>query len=120
MHVENPIYQNELFPRHFAAAKAVGLAPNPDFNDWSRDQEGYGDFQVSITARGRRADGFRQFLRPVLGRDNLTVATRAQVSRVAFETRDGQPTATGVELQAVQVRAALQPPRPRLRRLSLR
>jgi hypothetical protein len=36
MHVENPIYRNPLFDKHFAASKEAGLQPNPDFNDWSR------------------------------------------------------------------------------------
>lgn len=46
MHVEFPIYQNELFEKHFAAAGEAGLPPNNDFNDWSHSQEGYGTFQV--------------------------------------------------------------------------
>lgn len=62
--------------------------------------------QVAITNRGRRADSYRQFLSPVLDRPNLTVATRSQVSRVAFETRDGTPTAVGVQIQSIQARAA--------------
>ena len=36
MHVENPIYKNPLFDKHFAASVEAGLTPNPDFNDWSR------------------------------------------------------------------------------------
>lgn len=36
MHVENPIYQNNLFGKFFAASEERGLKPNPDFNDWSR------------------------------------------------------------------------------------
>lgn len=46
MHVEFPIYQNELFDKHFAAAKESGLNANSDFNDWSHSQEGFGTFQV--------------------------------------------------------------------------
>ena len=38
MKVENPRYDNKLHATFFAAAAAVGLAPNPDFNDWDRDQ----------------------------------------------------------------------------------
>lgn len=63
--------------------------------------------QVAITSRGRRADSYRQFLQPVLSRPNLTVATRAQVSKVAFETRDGTPTAVGVNIQSINVRPPL-------------
>ena len=60
--------------------------------------------QVSITARGRRADGHRQYLKPALGRDNLTVVTRAQTKRVLFEQRGGKPCAVGVEVHSVRVR----------------
>jgi choline dehydrogenase-like flavoprotein len=62
--------------------------------------------QVSITSRGRRADGYRQFLMPVLNRDNLTVVTRAQTKRVVMENRGGKPTAVAVEVQGVLVRPA--------------
>eukprot|EP00892_Ulva_mutabilis_P011334 jgi/Ulvmu1/8573/UM045_0015.1 len=109
MHVEFPIYQNQLFDKHFAAAKEAGLTPNSDFNDWSHPQDGFGEFQVAITNRGRRADSYRQFLSPVLGRPNLTVATRAQVSKVAFETRDGTPTAVGVNIQSINPGAPVRP-----------
>ena len=105
MHVENPIYQNPLFERHFQASAELGYKPNPDFNDWSRSQEGYGEFQVAITKRGRRADSYRQFLKPVLGRDNLEVVIRSQASKIAFETRNGSPTAVGVEIQGILVRS---------------
>jgi choline dehydrogenase-like flavoprotein len=68
-----------------------------------RPQEGYGTFQVAITARGRRADAYRQFLTPVLGRKNLEVVIRTQVSKIEFETRGGTPTAVGVQMQGVLV-----------------
>ena len=60
--------------------------------------------QVSITKRGRRADGYRQYLKPALDRDNLTVVTRAQTSKVFTEQRGGTPVAVGVEVQSVLVR----------------
>ena len=104
MHVENPIYKNPLFEKHFQASAEAGYKANPDFNDWSRSQEGYGEFQVAITGRGRRADSYRQFLKPVLGRENLEVVIRTQVSKIAFETRNGTPTAVGVDVQSILVR----------------
>ena len=48
MHVEKPFYKNELFDAFFKASSENGMQHNPDFNDWSRSQEGYGDFQVHI------------------------------------------------------------------------
>jgi len=82
MHVENPIWQNSLFDNWFAASETYGLQRNSDFNDWSQSQEGFGDFQVAITPRGRRADAYRQFLKPAEGRPNLTVVSRAQTTKV--------------------------------------
>ena len=104
MHVEKPIYQNKLFDAFFKSTAALGLKPNDDFNDWSHEQDGYGDFQVSITARGRRADAHRSFIKPIEGRENLTVVTRAQTKRILFEQRGGMPTAVGVEVHSVRVR----------------
>jgi hypothetical protein len=46
MHVEKPIYQNKLFDAHFKASLEAGMQPNPDFNDWSHSQEGFGEFQA--------------------------------------------------------------------------
>ena len=61
--------------------------------------------QVAITSRGRRADAFVQFLKPVLDRDNLTVVTRAQTKRIVMEQRDSTPTAVAVEVQSILVRS---------------
>lgn len=37
--VEHPRYTNpKLHAAYFAAAQQAGLAPNPDFNDWSHEQ----------------------------------------------------------------------------------
>jgi choline dehydrogenase len=46
--------------------------------------------------RGVRWSATKAFLRPVLGRPNLTVRTGALVERVSIEARDGGPRATGV------------------------
>ena len=91
-HVENPRYSNLLHQKFFEAASEAGIAHNPDFNDWRRPQEGYGTFQVT-QEKGTRADGYRQYLKPVLSRPNLQVITGAKVSRVVF---DGKK-AVGVE-----------------------
>lgn len=46
MKVESPRYDNPLHEEFFRAAQAAGLPANDDFNDWSRSQEGYGEYQV--------------------------------------------------------------------------
>ena len=58
-------------------------------------QEGYGEFQV-FHDRGERADMFRQYLRPAMGRSNLTVVTGAQTQQVVFEKQGSRPRARGV------------------------
>ncbi|GAB4823239.1 hypothetical protein N2152v2_010285 [Parachlorella kessleri] len=94
--VENPRYQHYLHDVFFKVAQQHGWAGNPDFNDWSRDQAGYGEFQVT-QERGERADAYRQYLMPVLGRPNLQVLTECQVTRVAFEGGASGKRAVGVE-----------------------
>jgi choline dehydrogenase len=64
------------------AGQQAGFPYNPDMNGAS--EYGVGSYQLTIR------DGWRQsaavaFLRPALGRKNLTVITHAQVSRVIFE-----------------------------------
>ena len=50
MHIEKPIYHNQLFDAFFKASLEKGIQPNADFNDWSHTQEGYGDFQASSSS----------------------------------------------------------------------
>ncbi|KAL4424367.1 hypothetical protein ABPG75_001668 [Micractinium tetrahymenae] len=97
MRVENPRYTNpQLHGAFFQAAQQMGLSPNPDFNNWDADQAGFGDFQV-MQEKGTRADMYRQYLRPALGRGNLQVLTGASVTKVHIEKAGGKPRALGVE-----------------------
>jgi choline dehydrogenase len=75
------------------ASAEAGLAPNPDFN--GPDQEGSGAYQVT-QRRGQRWSTASAFLRPVLGRPNLTVRTHALTTRVLVE----HGRAVGVEYRA--------------------
>ncbi len=59
-------------------------------------QEGFGEFQVT-TKRGQRADMFKQYLKPALGRANLKVVTGARTTRVALDKAGGGAKAAGVE-----------------------
>ncbi|EFN50890.1 hypothetical protein CHLNCDRAFT_28598 [Chlorella variabilis] len=97
MRVENPRYTNkQLHTAFFKAAEEVGLTPNSDFNDWSHDHAGYGTFQV-MQDKGTRADMYRQYLKPVLGRRNLQVLTGAAVTKVNIDQAAGKAQALGVE-----------------------
>lgn len=83
-HVENPRYNNFLHGKFFEAASQSGIPLNPDFNDWRRPQEGYGTFQVT-QQKGRRADGYQQYLKPVIKRSNLQVLTGSNVTKIVFD-----------------------------------
>ena len=105
-------YQNPLSRAYLQACAEAGFPANPDFNDWSRAQEGAGRFQV-MERNGARCSAASGFLKPALRRKNLRVVTRATVHKVVFGGPDGKQT-QGVELtlgdkaeaQQVQVRLA--------------
>ncbi|WP_030434482.1 choline dehydrogenase [Actinoplanes subtropicus] len=73
----NPIFQAML-----AATRQAGYPETTDVN--GRQQEGFGLFDRTIS-RGRRLSAARAYLHPVMKRPNLTVRTRAFVTRVLFE-----------------------------------
>jgi choline dehydrogenase-like flavoprotein len=102
MCTERPRYENPLHEEFFRSCKEVGLPANPDFNDWSRPQvrcitvhcskpvtqplflvawllvqAGYGEFQVA-QRKGERADAYRMYLKPAMGRGNLKVLQASQ------------------------------------------
>jgi choline dehydrogenase len=72
------------------AGRQTGLPHNPDFN--AASTYGVGSYQLGIRD-GWRSSASVAFLRPALGRANLTVRTNAEVTRVLFE----RATAVGVE-----------------------
>ncbi len=69
------------------AAQEMGLPSNPDFNGAST--HGIGSYQ--LTLRGRwRDSAATAFLKPAMGRPNLTVKLRAAVTGVTFAGRRAQ------------------------------
>lgn len=72
------------------AGVEFGLPRNPDFN--GATTYGVGAYQLGI-GRHWRTSSASAFLRPVVHRPNLTVVTKAQVSKIAFKGH----VATGVE-----------------------
>jgi choline dehydrogenase-like flavoprotein len=83
--LDDPIYEAGR-----RVAQAQGLKPMADIN--ADQHEGFGALQYTVK-RGRRASAGAVFLRPALRRPNLTLVTRAHVTRVLFEGR----RAVGVE-----------------------
>ena len=73
---------NPLMEVFEQAAVQAGHLPNDDFN--GADQEGVGRFDFTIRD-GKRWSTSYAFLRPVLDRPNLTVATGALTERVIIE-----------------------------------
>ena len=83
-------YEDPLAEAYRAAGRAAGHSTTQDYN--GAQQEGFGRTQQTIRD-GRRCSAAVAYLRPALGRPNLTVEVRTLVSRVVF---DGDRTA-GVE-----------------------
>lgn len=81
---------NPLIESFLTATEQAGYARTADVNGYR--QEGFARFDRNVH-RGRRLSAARAYLHPVMKRPNLTVTTRALVSRILFDgTR-----ATGVE-----------------------
>jgi choline dehydrogenase len=83
---------NPLFSAFFEAVQQAGYELTDDVNGYR--QEGFARFDRNLHA-GRRLSAATAYLRPVIGRPNLDVVTRANAMRVRF---DGQ-RATGVEFR---------------------
>src|SRR5215469_6261337 len=81
---------NPLFAAFFEAAQQAGYQLTDDVNGYR--QEGFAPFDRNLH-RGRRLSAARAYLHPVLSRPNLTIRTRALVTRIRLEG----DRATGVE-----------------------
>jgi choline dehydrogenase len=81
-----------LFKAFFAAVSQAGYHLTDDVNGYR--QEGFAAFDRNIH-RGRRLSAARAYLYPVMNRPNLTVATRAFVTKIIFAGK----TAVGVEFR---------------------
>ena len=82
--------RDPIYDAWIEAANAAGLPVTDDYN--GRQQEGFGRGQYTIR-NGYRSSASNAYLRPARDRRNLTVATRAEASRVLMQgTR-----ATGIE-----------------------
>jgi choline dehydrogenase len=75
-------YTNPLSHAFVEAAQQAGLPFNPDFN--GALQLGCGLFQVT-QKNGRRWSAASAYLHPVAARENLTILTKAQATRVLIE-----------------------------------
>lgn len=83
---------NPLFKAFFTAVQQAGYELTNDVNGYK--QEGFAAFDRNVYG-GRRWSAARAYLHPVLHRPNLTVMTRALVTKILFEGK----RAIGVEIQ---------------------
>src|ERR1700733_6972334 len=83
-------YTNPLSHVFVEAAQQAGIPLNPDFN--GAVQLGCGLFQVT-QKNGERCSAAAAYLHPVAARENLTIVTKAQATRVLIE----RGRAVGVE-----------------------
>ena len=82
MDIERVKERNPLSEAFISAAEQAGFPRNPDYN--GADQEGFGYYQVN-QRKGRRWSASEAYLRPVLGRKNLSVQTDAHVLSLTIE-----------------------------------
>ncbi len=74
-------FSDPLVEAFAAAGREAGYPATADYN--GAQQEGFAVPQMTIR-RGRRCSAADAYLRPALARKNLTIATHALVTRLAF------------------------------------
>ena len=89
--LERGLAKGPLFAAFFKATEQAGYPRTDDVNGYR--QEGFAAFDRNVY-RGRRLSAARAYIYPVIRRKNLTVKTRAHVTKVLFEGT----IATGVEV----------------------
>jgi len=92
VHVRTPIDPHPSAPVFLEAARQMGFPIVEDMNGPMRPGAGY--INMNIGVDGSRASAARAFLRPNLGRTNLTLLLNTHATRVLFEG----DRASGVEV----------------------
>jgi choline dehydrogenase len=93
--VEEPRVRWEILDAWRDAAAECGIPKVEEFN--RGDNFGNAYFQMN-QRKGVRWSATKAFLRPAMGRPNLTVMTRAHTRRLIVDQVDGVKRATGIEL----------------------
>ena len=97
LRVSNQPVRFEIAGHWIAAAIQAGLSAKDDFNDGQQDGAGY--FQSTID-RCRRASSATAYLDPARRRENLTIETNAQATRILIE--DGRAAGVAYVCRGVQ------------------
>ena len=101
LHVSDVAHQMHPLANAFlAAAEQAGFPRNPDFN--GARQDGVGAYQIT-TKGGWRMSAAKAFLRPAMGRRNLTILTQTPVRGVTIEAG----RATGIVVGGLDDQRAL-------------
>ncbi len=107
LHVSTGACRNPLYQAFIEAGQQAGYSRTDDMNGYR--QEGFGPMDMTVH-QGRRWSTAMAYLRPALGRPNLTLQTDALCSRILFEGGRDNPRAVGVEVAQggglTQLRAA--------------
>jgi choline dehydrogenase len=94
VHVETPHHPQPVALAMIEAARALGIPTFDSPNGVMMEGRGGVALNDLIVKAGRRSSLFRSYIFPKLGQPNLTVLTRAQVSRLLFSGT----TVVGVEV----------------------
>src|SRR5580658_8306610 len=92
VHIRMPADPHPTAPAFLEAARQMGFPVIDDMNGPMRPGAGY--INMNIAADGSRVSAARAFLRPNLGRPNITLLLHGNVTKVLFEG----DRATGVEI----------------------
>jgi choline dehydrogenase len=97
------LLDNPLHAAWLEAGRQAGYPSTDDVNGFQ--QEGFGYFEMTVGG-GRRCSTANAYLRPAMGRTNLTVRTHALATRILFDGRRavGVRYRRGEELHEVLVR----------------
>lgn len=84
LYLTTPEAKNPLFDAFFASVQQAGYPLTDDVNGFQ--QEGFGTFDATIY-QGRRLNAARAYIHPVKRRKNLSVMTKAMVTKILFNGR---------------------------------
>jgi len=84
LHTRYGRLQNPLYTAFVKSAEQAGYPLTDDIN--GEQQEGFGRMDMTVHG-GRRWSAASAYLKPAMGRPNLTVITHALASRILFEDR---------------------------------
>ncbi|MCE2679585.1 MAG: GMC family oxidoreductase N-terminal domain-containing protein [Burkholderiales bacterium] len=90
----------QLLDRFAVAANEQGIPSTDDFNRGNNFGVGY--FEVNQRS-GFRCSASVAFLRPALGRENLTVMTQSQAKKLLFKEGAADPVCTGVSFDRLGI-----------------